>query len=146
MPRTKEMLQPASHGLYRARRDVNKLDGRSKEFRAWKAFSEGITQDLGCDLSFGQRTLAELAFWKFFSLSEFIRALLMGKNKSVLALMTQERFNRIFNCTSNSLRGDLKEIYGEKGLKKVERKFTPLAERLAALASRTGKGEGDGQG
>lgn len=143
MTHTKEMLQPAAHGLYRKRRDVNKLDRRSKEFRAWKTFCEGITQDLGGDLSFGQRTLAELAFWKFFSLSEFLRALLAGRNKSILVMMTEERFNRVFNCTSNGLRADLKEIYGPAGLGRVERRVESLADYLRKLPEKADAGNGE---
>jgi hypothetical protein len=138
MPRTREMLSAAPHGLYRKRHDVTKIDKRSKEFRAWKTFSEGISQDLGGDLSFGQKTLTELAFWKFFCLSEFLRALLGGRNKSVLVMMTEERFNRVFNCTSNSLRADLKEIYGPNGLGRVERRVESLQEYLRKLPEKAG--------
>jgi len=138
----KKILPPVKHGLYIKRRAIDKLDGRRREVRAWKVFISGIAEDLG-DLSFGQKALAELAFWKYYALSEFMRTLLMsGKDGAVLAIMTSERHNRQFNCTSNSFRGDLREIYGPIGLKKTEKKVEDLETYLAQNYTQEG---GDGQ-
>ena len=130
---TKETLEFTRHGLYRKPKPMNKLDGRRREVRAWKVFVGGITEDLGGDLSFGQKALAEVAFWKYFALSEFMRTIILsGKDRAILALMT-ERNNRQFNVTANSFRGDLREIYGERGLGKVERRVESLQDYLRTL-------------
>lgn len=139
---SKETLEFTRHGLYRKPKPMNKLDGRRREARAWKVFVSGIKEDLGGELSFAQKSLAELAFWKFYALSEFMRTILLsGKDHAALVLMS-ERNSRQFNVTSNSFRLDLVQIYGGD-LKKVERRFTPLSDRLAALAAKSENGEGN---
>lgn len=133
---SKETLEFTRHGLYRKPKGMDKLDGRRREVRAWKTFISGITEDLG-ELSFGQKALCEIAFWKFLALSEFMRTILLsGKDTAILELMT-ERTNRVFNVTSNSFARDLNVIYGPKGLAKVERRVENLGEYLKKLAEKT---------
>jgi hypothetical protein len=131
----KKILPPVKHGLYIKRRAIDKLDGRRREVRAWKVFVSGIAEDLGGDLSFAQRALAELAFWKYFALSEFVGTLFHSKkDNAILAIMTNEKYNRTFNTTANSCRGDIRDIYGPKGIRKVEKRMKSLNEQLLELA------------
>ncbi len=130
---SKETLAFTRHGLYRKPKPMNKLDGRRREVRAWKTFIGGITDDLGEELSFGQRALAEIAFWQYFALSEYMRwILLSGKDKAILTIMT-ERSNRIFNVTSNSFARNLAQVYGPNGLKKAKLRAQSLEEFLKGL-------------
>jgi hypothetical protein len=132
----KKTLEPTKHGLYRKPQPIDRIDGRTKPRKAWKAFVSGIQDDLGgYPLSFGQRALTELAFWKYFALSEFVGTLLRSKkDNAILAIMTNEKYNRTFNTTANSCRGDLRDIYGPKGIRKMERRMKSLNEQLLELA------------
>lgn len=140
----KKTLEPAKHGLYRKPQAIDGVDGRTLPKKAWKAFVSGIQDDLGGDdLSFGQRALAELAFWKYFALSEFIGTLLRSKkDNAILAIMTNEKYNRTFNTTANSCRGDLRDIYGPQGIRKAERRLKSLEE---FVSQNYAQGEGDGR-
>ena len=132
----KRRLRKTHKDLYSKPQAIDKVDGRTKPRKAWKAFVSGIQNDLGVDdLSFGQRALAELAFWKYFALSEFIGTLLRSKkDNAILAIMTNEKYNRTFNTTANSCRGDIRDIYGPKGIRKMEKRMKSLNEQLLELA------------
>ncbi|MBU1209008.1 MAG: hypothetical protein KKH04_19145 [Proteobacteria bacterium] len=144
----KRRLKKTYGGLYRKPQAIDKVDGRTKPRKAWKAFVSGIQNDLGGDsLSFGQRALAELAFWKYFALSEFIGTLLRSKkDNAILAIMTNEKYNRTFNTTANSCRGDLRDIYGPKGIRKMEKRMKSLNEQLLEIAQGQQPQEEEGQG
>ncbi|MGD0625085.1 MAG: hypothetical protein ABSB32_10245 [Thermodesulfobacteriota bacterium] len=143
----KERLPRARTGLNRKPHPIENLDGRTKPVRVYKKFAAGIQEDLGGEVSFGQEALIELAFWKFFVLSEFVGILLRsGKKNAMLTIMTNEKINRTFNCTANSFRGDLRDIFGPKGIRKVEKRMKSLNEQLLELAQGQQSQEEKGQG
>jgi hypothetical protein len=138
---SKETLEFCKHGLYRRPKSIDKLDGRRREVRAWKVFLGGVSEDLG-ELSFGQRSLCECAFWKAYALSEFMRTLMLsGREKAVMAIMG-ERNSRQFIAMSNSYRLDLIQIYGGD-LRRAEKKVQTLESYLKSLPAKTEPGDGE---
>ncbi len=119
------------HGLYRRRKAIIEPDRRTRQAKAWQTFIQGVMDDLGEDLSFAQRALAETAFLKFFVLSDAVRLLGRKKNRA-LNLFFNKRMNTAFNCTSNSFRLDMIALYGPKGLKRLEQKLPSLEQYLKA--------------
>ena len=126
------------HGLYRRRRAISELDGRTRQARAFKVFKAGIMDDLGQDLGFGQSCLAEAAFSKLFLCSEAIRVL-SGKG-NLLQLFFNPKLNTAWNATSNSARLDLAALYGPKGVRRAERKVEDLKTYLLKKAQEEEKG------
>jgi hypothetical protein len=120
------------HGLYRRRRAISELDGRTRQARAFKVFKAGIMDDLGQDLSFGQLCLAEAAFSKLFLCSEAVRILTQKGN--LLQLFFNPKLNTAWNATSNSARLDLMALYGPKGVKKAEKRTLDLKTYLLEKA------------
>lgn len=60
--------------------------------------------------------------------------------------MTNEKYNRTFNTTANSCRGDLRDIYGPKGIRKMEKRMKSLNEQLLEIAQGQQPQEEEGQG
>ena len=133
--KAKGKLRKARLGLYRQPQSFAQMDGRRKVARNRKIFITGIEDDLGGPLSFGQGVLAEIAFFKYFTLGEFVRYLLESEKKdAILAVMLNPKYNTTVNTTSNTLRSDMVQIYGAKGIRKVEKRMKSLNGQLLELA------------
>lgn len=124
-------------GLY-SRVNIRKLDLRTRLGRHVKALQREFYQDLGGEdnISIQVRVLVEECIIpQLLALRSFTAWLANNEFKG----MPPERHSRYWIALTNSLRLNLVSI----GLERRKADITPLRERLAALAARSAKREGN---